>query len=267
MRPFATTWTSFVLAAGLAAAQNSFTCPAMDRYLVTDSNGISYVIGCSSDSTNGNFAQSSVSNSFNDCFSICDSTSGCTCFTYGGGSNGVGSGFCYLKNSANFASEAFIAENNNDYVAAVSSHSPHDRRIDTYRTCKMSDPNPILHRHHQRHSDDHSSRYAFPLPALDGNTIASWNRECLAQFFIHQKIADVFSRPTATRTATYTQPGMEMKIPTVPIADFRSIHRHGHIHLSHDLNFYLYHFLSRYLHNYTVCKYHNNRFVLDSDSH
>ncbi|KAF2765235.1 hypothetical protein EJ03DRAFT_369727 [Teratosphaeria nubilosa] len=119
MRPFATTWTSFVLAAGLAVAQNSFTCPAMDRYLVTDANGVSYVIGCSSDSTNGNFAQSSVSGSFNDCFSICDSTSGCTCFTYGGGYNGVGSGFCYLKNSNNYGSEAFVAENNNDYVAAI----------------------------------------------------------------------------------------------------------------------------------------------------
>ncbi|KAK5692946.1 hypothetical protein LTR97_010422 [Elasticomyces elasticus] len=98
----------------LATAQNNYACPANNGQTVTDSYGVQYIIGCGNDTTQGNYAASLVSSSFNDCMNGCSipsfKTSGnagnCTAVTYQGGTNGVGSGNCYYKN---FNGESFTS--------------------------------------------------------------------------------------------------------------------------------------------------------------
>ncbi|KAK3649365.1 hypothetical protein LTR56_006460 [Elasticomyces elasticus] len=102
----------------LATAQNNYACPANNGQTVTDSYGVQYIIGCSNDTTQGNYAASPVSSSFNDCMNGCSipsfKTSGnagnCTAVTYQGGTNGVGSGNCFYKN---FNGESFTSGNPN----------------------------------------------------------------------------------------------------------------------------------------------------------
>ncbi|KAK3652796.1 hypothetical protein LTR22_011460 [Elasticomyces elasticus] len=102
----------------LATAQNNYACPANNGQTVTDSYGVQYIIGCGNDATQGNYAASPASSSFNDCMNGCSiptfKTSGnagnCTAVTYQGGTNGVGNGNCYYKN---FNGESFTSGNPN----------------------------------------------------------------------------------------------------------------------------------------------------------
>ncbi|KAK5724869.1 hypothetical protein LTR17_013452 [Elasticomyces elasticus] len=102
----------------LATAQNNYACPANNGQTVTDSYGVQYIIGCGNDTTQGNYAASPASSSFNDCMNGCSiptfKTSGnagnCTAVTYQGGTNGVGNGNCYYKN---FNGESFTSGNPN----------------------------------------------------------------------------------------------------------------------------------------------------------
>ncbi|KAH9823728.1 WSC-domain-containing protein [Teratosphaeria destructans] len=101
----------------LAAAQ-TYTCPAQNNTLITDSNNKQYIIGCGSDTLGGSATSTGV-NSFNDCFAACDNYSGCTAFTFSGPSGAAtgttGSGNCYLKTSN---SEGFTGSSNNN-VAGI----------------------------------------------------------------------------------------------------------------------------------------------------
>jgi hypothetical protein len=85
------------------------TCPTDDQKTITDTNGISYQLRCSSDisSINGGPESGfSASNNFNDCILQCDTyifpgnNIPCSGFAYVGGVNGVGAGTCYLKGGA-----------------------------------------------------------------------------------------------------------------------------------------------------------------------
>jgi hypothetical protein len=92
---------------------------------ITDTNGVSYQIRCASDvqPVGGGSSQpsSAASNSFNDCVLQCDTflfanNVPCNGFTYSGGANGVGSGTCYLKNSAGGYT---VSSGANTLVAAI----------------------------------------------------------------------------------------------------------------------------------------------------
>ncbi|KAG2165383.1 hypothetical protein JADG_005122 [Aureobasidium aubasidani] len=95
------------------ASASSNLCPTVDSQDVTDSNGKIYTIKCSSDTTIGSFANAQAVNTYADCMTACDSTTGCVAFTYVGGANGQGSGACYLKNALGSASPA----GGNNYIS------------------------------------------------------------------------------------------------------------------------------------------------------
>lgn len=115
-------------APSLASAAFPASCPADDRKIVVDANGVAYQIFCTSDAqTVGDSSQVSrdvaITGTFNDCFGFCDTTpiSGganrCTGFTYAGTPNGAqGQGICYLK-SAN--SYNVVNSGTNTQIAAV----------------------------------------------------------------------------------------------------------------------------------------------------
>ncbi|KAI4717469.1 hypothetical protein E4T48_06328 [Aureobasidium sp. EXF-10727] len=65
----------------------------------TDAAGNIYTIYYSSDSTTGAYSNAQASSSYKDCMTACDADSKCNAFTYVGGTNGVGSGTCWLKAS------------------------------------------------------------------------------------------------------------------------------------------------------------------------
>ncbi|THZ73529.1 hypothetical protein D6C84_09655 [Aureobasidium pullulans] len=93
--------TSSKTSSSSAAATN--LCPAVNNKDITDSKGKVYTIKCSSDTNVGSFTSKSATNSYTDCMTICDTTSGCVAFSYVGGDNGSGSGTCWMKNSAGSA--------------------------------------------------------------------------------------------------------------------------------------------------------------------
>ncbi|KAK5674587.1 hypothetical protein LTS10_012783 [Elasticomyces elasticus] len=101
----------------------SWTCPAQNYTLVTDPNGVQYVIGCGTDSTMGSYASYTTFIGFDDCFFRCSNgtypTSAgaghCSAFTFVGPTNGVGQGTCYYKNGA---TESFSGSASN-FVAAI----------------------------------------------------------------------------------------------------------------------------------------------------
>ncbi|KXS95898.1 hypothetical protein AC578_2649 [Pseudocercospora eumusae] len=85
-----------------AAATNTASafCPAADGTIRTY-NGEQYTIGCGSDTTGtGVGSYYSTSSSYEECFAVCESYSGCQGFTWAGANGaqyGIGSGNCYFK--------------------------------------------------------------------------------------------------------------------------------------------------------------------------
>ena len=74
-------------------------CPANNGSVVQDSNDVQWSLYCGSDSTGASSTTALASNSFNDCFLSCDTTTDCLAITYVGLPNGAGQGTCYLKPS------------------------------------------------------------------------------------------------------------------------------------------------------------------------
>ncbi|KAG9808810.1 hypothetical protein KCU63_g21845, partial [Aureobasidium melanogenum] len=95
------------------ASASSSLCPSIDSQDITDSNGQVYTIRCQSDTNVGSFTNAQAANSYADCMTACDSTTGCVAFTYVGGAQGSGSGTCWMKNSRGSATSA----GGNNYVA------------------------------------------------------------------------------------------------------------------------------------------------------
>jgi hypothetical protein len=100
------------------------TCPTDDQKTITDTNGISYQLRCSSDISSSNGGPESgfgASNNFNDCILQCDTyilpgnNIPCSGFAYVGGVNGVGAGTCYLKGGAPYN----VVAASNTVVAAL----------------------------------------------------------------------------------------------------------------------------------------------------
>lgn len=90
--------------AALASAQaipTASQCPTADGQTITDSNGSTYKVTCSSDNSVGSYANTNAGSSYLDCMTACDAaaSAGCQGFTYVGGTGGVGSGTCWLKKS------------------------------------------------------------------------------------------------------------------------------------------------------------------------
>ena len=83
---------------GSASPVPTFVCPDDDGTTVTDLGGIQYTLGCRQDTTLGAYGSAPVTNSFDECFGLCDAETHCTAFTYSGGPDGVGSGTCFFKN-------------------------------------------------------------------------------------------------------------------------------------------------------------------------
>lgn len=91
-------------AAAFASAQaipTASQCPSANGQTITDSNGSTYKVTCSSDNSVGSYANTGASSSYLDCMTACDAaaSAGCQGFTYVGGTGGVGSGTCWLKKS------------------------------------------------------------------------------------------------------------------------------------------------------------------------
>ncbi|KAH0072122.1 hypothetical protein KCU66_g22267, partial [Aureobasidium melanogenum] len=95
------------------ASASTSLCPSIDSQDITDSNGQVYTIHCQSDTSVGSFTNAQAANTYADCMTACDSTTGCVAFTYVGGAQGQGSGTCWMKNSRGSATPA----NGNNYVA------------------------------------------------------------------------------------------------------------------------------------------------------
>jgi hypothetical protein len=91
-------------------------CPAADGQTITDSDGSTYKVTCSSDNSVGSYSNTGASSSYLDCMNACDAaaSAGCQGFTYVGGADGVGSGTCWLKKSMGTYTTA-----SDTYVSAI----------------------------------------------------------------------------------------------------------------------------------------------------
>lgn len=109
-----------VSATTAAVIASASACPAADGQVITDSNGNAYTVHCSSDSQQGSYTGVSASSSYLDCMTQCDSASaaGCVGFVYVGGTNGIGSGTCWLKTGMGSYTSA-----GNNFIAAVKASS------------------------------------------------------------------------------------------------------------------------------------------------
>ena len=126
-------------------ASPTFACPANNGQTVTDPNGVQYIIACSSDTSGSYSTAPTVTTGFDDCFALCDATSGCNAASYVGGTNGVGAGICYLK--LNLVNPSAVAAAANTvglirYVGAFLSFKPPDSRL----TNSQGLPRPLQHR-------------------------------------------------------------------------------------------------------------------------
>ncbi|KAF7191331.1 hypothetical protein HII31_07354 [Pseudocercospora fuligena] len=118
---------ALVTLTGLTLAQNSFSCANNDRTVITDSNGVQYIMRCGSDTTLASTIQSSTQQGFNDCFSQCSgnclgtSCAPCAGFTFSGSqnSNGTGAGTCYYKQPASSGYNGFSGDGNWAVVGAI----------------------------------------------------------------------------------------------------------------------------------------------------
>jgi hypothetical protein len=114
-----------------SSSSSASLCPAANGQIITDSNGNQYNVTCSADNSVGSYTNAQASTSYLDCMNACDfaSSSGCQGFTYVGGSNGLGSGTCWLKQSmadypasgSNFISAVKVANVKNAVVSFSSS--------------------------------------------------------------------------------------------------------------------------------------------------
>ncbi|KAI4791440.1 alpha/beta-hydrolase, partial [Aureobasidium sp. EXF-8846] len=88
-------------ASSASSASSTNLCPSANGQTLTDSNGNTYRVTCSSDNSVGSYANTQASTSYMDCMNACDtaSSTGCVGFTYVGGSGGGSSGTCWLKKS------------------------------------------------------------------------------------------------------------------------------------------------------------------------
>ncbi|KAK6442105.1 hypothetical protein LTR95_001659 [Oleoguttula sp. CCFEE 5521] len=125
-----TTSTTSSSSSSAAATTNAYTCPANSGQVITDAGGIQYKLQCSGDTSSGSYNSFGAANSFNDCFTYCDTNQGspgqaghvgsgqsyCSSFTYSGGANGVGGGNCYLKNGV---TDSFTTGSGTNFVAAI----------------------------------------------------------------------------------------------------------------------------------------------------
>ena len=91
---------STTVSSSAAASSSSAAslCPQANGQIITDANGKTYNVTCSSDSSVGSYTNAQASSSYLDCMTACDaaSSSGCQGFTYVGGANGAGSGWSFL---------------------------------------------------------------------------------------------------------------------------------------------------------------------------
>ncbi|GHJ84917.1 hypothetical protein NliqN6_1319 [Naganishia liquefaciens] len=110
-------------------------CPTADNQVFTDSNGIDYVVRCSSDSSTGSYTSAPATRSYMDCMVACDSakSTGCIGFTYVGGANGIGGGQCYLKSGtigrfittgSNLISAVLVSASSNTALPSPTATSP-----------------------------------------------------------------------------------------------------------------------------------------------
>ncbi|KAK6000364.1 hypothetical protein QM012_003610 [Aureobasidium pullulans] len=76
-------------------------CPSANGQSVTDLANNTYLVTCSADNSVGSYTNTQASASYLDCMDACDAaiSNGCVGFTYVGGTNGAGSGTCWLKKS------------------------------------------------------------------------------------------------------------------------------------------------------------------------
>ncbi|KAF2151559.1 hypothetical protein K461DRAFT_306893 [Myriangium duriaei CBS 260.36] len=79
-----------------SAVPTALLCPVVNGTTVTN-QGSDWVIRCNSDSTPGAFRSHGVLHSYLECMGACDTQAGCTAFVYQGGTNGIGSGQCWLQ--------------------------------------------------------------------------------------------------------------------------------------------------------------------------
>lgn len=104
-----------------SATSSIVLCPGSDGQSLTSRGSNAYTINCASDSSQGSYAVTYALHSYLDCLNLCDeaASTGCTAFTYVGGSKGTGSGICYLKSASgtfsavadNYISGALSAKN------------------------------------------------------------------------------------------------------------------------------------------------------------
>ncbi|KAI5194519.1 hypothetical protein E4T38_09539 [Aureobasidium subglaciale] len=101
-----------------AAAQtipSASQCPTANGQIITDSNGSTYRVTCSSDNSIGSYTNTHAAASYLDCMVACNTaaSAGCQGFTYVGGANGLSSGTCWLKKSMGTYTTAL-----NTYISA-----------------------------------------------------------------------------------------------------------------------------------------------------
>lgn len=88
------------IASATPSGTNGAICPGGDGTLVTGAEGTQYRIGCNQDSSGTAGAGREAQDSYAQCVTYCDQTAGCGAWTWTGinsATNGIGPGFCYLK--------------------------------------------------------------------------------------------------------------------------------------------------------------------------
>ncbi|GAM89397.1 hypothetical protein ANO11243_074350 [Dothideomycetidae sp. 11243] len=85
--------------ASAGAIPTADLCPAANEQTISYANSSSYLVTCSSDSTQGAYTGINAANSYLDCMNICDAaaSTGCQGFVYVGQAGGLGGGACWLK--------------------------------------------------------------------------------------------------------------------------------------------------------------------------
>ena len=98
-----TTTTTTSASSSSSSAPAGPSCPYAPDTVITDDNGIDYTVRCNADTTGGgvgnSYATTNSVDSFQECFTICDSYPTCQGFVWLGALNsyGSGAGNCYFK--------------------------------------------------------------------------------------------------------------------------------------------------------------------------
>lgn len=106
-------------ASSTASSASSTASPSPSATLCPDSDGQvinGYTVRCTSDSSVGSYTSAQASSSYLDCMTACDgaASSNCLGFVYVGGTNGRGSGTCWLKT----AMGTIVTARGPNYIAA-----------------------------------------------------------------------------------------------------------------------------------------------------